>query len=283
MKNLLTASAIVLFGLVAFSCNDQDDDDGSAQGTQTTADTTSFSTHNIRENSSLAVLYHQNAAEYRALAFQAFNLGCMRLEDMKRNGTSLQGKAVVLDVDETLLDNSPYNARLIEDNEKYESATWSEWTAEAQADSIPGSISFLKFADAEGMQIYYVSNRSVDDLEPTMKNMEALGFPQVDSAHYLLKEDTSDKEARRETVRQQAEILLYFGDNLGDYMSIFDKQPTDRRYADVDSLQADFGSKFILLPNAMYGTWEGAIYNYDRGLTDQQEYEARMKALRTDR
>lgn len=283
MKHLITAAALALFSLTAVSCDDQDEEDDDQVQTAPVTDSTAFSTDNIRENSTLAVLYHQNAAEYRALAYQAFNLGRIRLEEMMRQGTDLKGKAVVLDIDETLLDNSPYNARLIRDNQKYKRATWEEWTAEAQADSIPGSVSFLKYADARGMAIYYVSNRSVEDLEPTMRNMQALGFPQVDSTHYFLKEETSDKEARREKVRENGEIVLYFGDNLGDYMNIFDNQATDTRYADVDSLRADFGSTFILLPNAMYGTWEGAIYKFDRGLTDKQEYDERMNALRTKR
>ncbi|MFA0963233.1 5'-nucleotidase, lipoprotein e(P4) family [Roseivirga sp. BDSF3-8] len=274
------APALLLGCLWTASCQNQQD--APADSVEQPAPS-AFSTDNIRENSSLAVLYHQNAAEYRALAYQAFNLGRMRLDEMKREGTDLRGKAIVLDVDETLLDNSPYNARLIADNEKYTPATWSEWTAEAKADSIPGAVSFLTYADAEGMEIYYVSNRSVDDLEPTMRNMEALGFPQVDSTHYFLKEDTSDKEERRKAVREKSEIVLFFGDNLGDYMSIFDKQPTDKRYADADSLQADFGRKFILLPNAMYGTWEGAIYDYDRKLTDEEEFDVRMRTLRPDR
>mgnify|MGYP003645689186 FL=1 len=153
-------------------------------------------------------------------------------------------QSVVLDLDETVLDNSPYEARVVKNGGAFSKDSWSAWVGEAQADLIPGAKSFLHFADSMGVEVFYISNRSIENLGATIANLEAHSLPNADSAHVLLKTDDSDKTARRAQVNEQARIILLIGDQLGD----FSEEVT---YALRDSML----QHFILLPNPMYGSF----------------------------
>ena len=115
--------------------------------------------------------------------------------------------------------------------------------------------------------------------EATMMNLKALGFPQVVGTHLLLREETSDKEPRRQKVRENHRIVLLIGDNLNDFDSIFRKKGIDERLAAVDTVREEFGRKFIVLPNPMYGEWEGAVYNYNWKMSPKEKSEVRKSSL----
>ncbi|TYQ00078.1 acid phosphatase [Tenacibaculum adriaticum] len=210
-----------------------------------------------KEYSILAVLWQQNSAEYKALTYQAFNTAQLQLDNMLRNKKgSEKPMAIVTDIDETLLDNSPYNAKMIELNEDYSEARWIEWGKERKAKAIPGALEFFKYAKSRGVEIFYISNRLSKQKRETIENMQKLGFPFSDDQHVLLKTDTSKKESRRFQVEKTHEIIMLLGDNLSDFHFVFDDQPSETRSRKVDSLKTFFGNKFIVLPNPMYGDWE---------------------------
>lgn len=227
-----------------------------------------------------STLYAQRAAEYKALCYQAYALAQKQIETVLVEGKTKR-PAVILDLDETVLDNSPYTAWQIESGEPYEPETWAEWVEAAEAEAVPGAVEFLQWADSSEIEIFYISNRSADGLAATIENLQNLNIPQADSASVFLKTETSDKSARREKVKQTGvEIVLYIGDNLGDYSEIWDKpaNPRDR----LDSLIAyrdKIGVEFIVLPNSLYGTWEGAVYDYNRELNDEQRDSLRRSFL----
>jgi len=234
---------------------------------------------NANEHLVMATLYQQTAAEYRALCYQAYNLGKWRLAAMLDTLNSAKKPAIVIDIDETVLDNSPYEAYLIKTNQFYP-AGWQEWLAAAEAKPIPGALDFLTFADQKEVDIFYVSNRKEESKTFTMQNLKKLGFPQVKPDHLLLRTTTSSKEARRQAIQKTHTILLLFGDNLNDFAQIFEHQSIADRFKAVDQLKEKFGNRFIVLPNAMYGEWEGAIYNYQWRADPKTKGQMRLKALR---
>jgi 5'-nucleotidase (lipoprotein e(P4) family) len=147
-----------------------------------------------------------------------------------------------------------------------------------KAKAIPGAIDFLNRAARQGARIFYVTNRIEVEKQPTIDNLKALGFPDVSDETVLIKTTESSKEARRQTILQKYRIAILIGDNLDDLSNVFERKPIDARFAEVDKTREMFGRKFIVLPNAMYGTWEGAIYEYGR-LTEAQKTEKRANAL----
>lgn len=208
----------------------------------------------IREHSEMAVLWQQNASEYKALCYQSYNLATMYLDKMvEANNDSPKPLAIVTDIDETVVDNSYYNAWMIEEDVDYTKETWIDWGLKEKATAVPGALEFFNYAEEKGVEVFYISNRFTVQQEETMANVKALGFPYVDDAHFLLKETTSKKQERRDKVLESHNVIMYLGDNLSDFASPFDG--TDRKQF-VDSIKSKLGFEFILLPNPMYGDWE---------------------------
>lgn len=232
-----------------------------------------------QEHVTQTVLFTQQAAEYKALCYQAYNLAEGKLIE-KLAGNPVK-PAVLLDIDETILDNSPYTAYQILNDVPYTPETWAEWVALGKADAVPGVQRFLQVADSLGVALFYVSNRDTSALSATLKNMADLEMPQTTEDRFYLKSTTSDKESRRKAIQDLGyTIVLRIGDNLGDYESAWDKPASnDERKKLADKHQKDFGEDFIVLPNAMYGTWMGGVYEYGRSLSDSAQYEQRLNAL----
>jgi 5'-nucleotidase (lipoprotein e(P4) family) len=231
-----------------------------------------------------AILYMQKAAEYRALAYQAFNIARMQLDADEKARKKLpkaerrKTRAVVVDVDETVLDNSPAQAVQVKNRLPFIQENWTAWINMRKAKAIPGAIDFLDYASRKGARIFYVTNRLEVEKQPTIDNLKALGFPDVSAETVLIKTTESSKEARRQSIMQTYRIAILIGDNLDDLANVFERKTIDARFAEVDKTREMFGRKFIVLPNAMYGTWENAVYEYGR-LTEAQKAEKRANAM----
>ncbi|HEX9962332.1 MAG TPA: 5'-nucleotidase, lipoprotein e(P4) family [Pyrinomonadaceae bacterium] len=231
-----------------------------------------------------AILYMQKAAEYRALAYQAFNIARIQLDADEKDRKKLpraerrKQRAVVVDVDETVLDNSPAQAVQVKNRLPFIQEKWTAWVNTRRAKAIPGAIDFLNYASRKGARIFYVTNRIEVEKQPTIDNLKALGFPDVSAETVLVKTGESSKEARRQTILQTYRIAILMGDNLDDLSNVFERKSIAARFGEVEKLSEMFGRKFIVLPNAMYGTWESAIYEYER-LTEAQKTEKRANAL----
>lgn len=228
----------------------------------------------------MSVVWVQTSAEARALSYQAFNAARMRLDHDLATNAETKKRAVVVDIDETVLDNSPHMAQLIKTNEVFPYA-WTEWVDRAQAEGLPGSREFLLYAVSRGYDVFYVSNRSeARERDGTIRNLKAKGFPQVEDGHILLMGEQSSKDRRRKKIEDSHEIVLLMGDNLNDLATVFEKKPVGERSAAVDELRSEFGKRFIVLPNPMYGEWESAVYGYQRGLSDSQKNQKRKAVLK---
>ncbi len=209
-----------------------------------------------------AVLWQQRSGEYKALCYQAFSIAKMRLtEKIGLHKKDEQPLAIITDIDETILDNSPQQASDILHHRIYTEANWKDWTSKAVAGPLPGSVAFFQYADKMGVQCFYVSNRRPEERDATIKNLVEAGFPQADTLHVMMKDTTTDKEYRRSRINQQYTIALLIGDNLNDFDRMFYKQPFYTRSNLVNDNSQLFGDIFIILPNAMYGDWESAIWN----------------------
>lgn len=226
-----------------------------------------------------AILWQQHSGEYRALCYQAFTLAKMQISEAIRQNSGV-GKplAIVTDIDESILDNSPQQAQDLLDHTTYTEKSWKNWTAKASAKALPGAVSFFQYAAQNGVHIFYVSNRSQDELSATIQNMQTAGFPQADAQHVLMKAESSDKEPRRLAIAQSHQIVMLVGDNLNDFDRMFYKQNADRRSQLVADHQMLFGTKFIILPNAIYGDWESALWA-GQSVTPKEADDLKHKAL----
>jgi len=233
-----------------------------------------------------AVLYMQKAAEYRALTFQAFNIARWRLDaDLdKKNAKKLpkaernMPRAIVVDIDETVLDNSPSQANGIKTGRPFNLNDWYAWGEMRKAKAIPGSVDFLNYAVSKGVKVFYITNRDEVQKQATIDNLKSVGFTDVANENVLLRTKESSKDARRAIVAAKYRIVMLVGDNLDDFTSAFERKSVADRFAEVERARDQWGKKFIVLPNAMYGTWENAIYEYQR-LTEAQKAEKRAAAF----
>ncbi|MEC9092626.1 MAG: HAD family acid phosphatase [Planctomycetota bacterium] len=221
-----------------------------------------------------ALLWVQNSAEYRVLTEQTYRFALLQLKaglkdktwsadeiPAKENNYQEKTPAVILDVDETVLDNSAFNARNVLDGTTYNLESWNAWAQEEKARAVPGALEFIQAAKKMGVAIFYITNRRDTVRAATLNNLEALGFP-VDAAHLLTRNDdldrAGDKVSRRKSVASQHRILLLIGDNLADVCSGMDTDNQNDRNR-MATQRALLRSRWILLPNPVYGGWERAL------------------------
>lgn len=228
-----------------------------------------------------AVVWMQRTAEYGAVTRTIYHAAINRLDQALKDrqwdalvpgerGNAATGlpPAVVMDLDETVLDNSPYQARLIRDGQDYNEVTWDQWVAEEKAKAVPGVVEFAKAASARGVTLLYISNRATHLKDATIANLRAVGMPVKDDSVFLglgtfvpdCEQNGSEKDCRRRLAGQQYRVLMQFGDQLGDFAQIVANTPQAR--ADLAGQYRDwFGERWFMLPNPSYGSWEPALFN----------------------
>jgi 5'-nucleotidase (lipoprotein e(P4) family) len=182
--------------------------------------------------------------------------------------------AVIVDIDETVLDNSPYQVSAIRHDRTFDQSAWREWTDKAAAKASPGALGFLRYAKSAGCEVFYITNRDIREKASTLKNLHDLGFPDADEKHLLLMEGTSDKTERRARVKASHQVLLLVGDQLRDFDERFKDRSVNAGKDAVEEMSDSLSQYFILLPNPMYGTWRDAIH----GKGTDAEKHARVKA-----
>ncbi|MCH6483128.1 5'-nucleotidase, lipoprotein e(P4) family [Pseudoxanthomonas sp. LH2527] len=228
-----------------------------------------------------AVAWVQTSVEYRAITTQTFRAAADHLDVALKEknwdalvpgerGNAAAGlkPAVVMDVDETVLDNSPYQARLIRDGKEYDEISWDQWVAEKKAKPLPGVVDFAKAAAEKGVTILYISNRAVHLREATLANLREAGLPVADDSVFLglgtvlegCEQNGSEKNCRRRLAGQQYRVLMQFGDQIGDFTEVV-ANTGDGRQALFDEYDDWFGERWWMLPNPTYGSWEPALFN----------------------
>ncbi len=230
-----------------------------------------------------AVLWMQRSAEYRASAETLYRAAADQLDvalkdpnwdalvpEERVNAAVGLPPAVVLDIDETVLDNSPYQARLVRDGKTYDETTWDAWVREERAQPVPGVVDFARAAQAKGITLIYISNRAEHLIAPTLANLRAAGLPVKDDSVFLglgtfvadCEQEGSEKLCRRQFAGRSYRVLMQFGDQLGDFAQILVNTPQAR--ADLQEQHRHwFGERWWMLPNPTYGSWEPAVFNND--------------------
>jgi 5'-nucleotidase (lipoprotein e(P4) family) len=231
-----------------------------------------------------ATLWQQAAGEARALEYQTYLLARLLLDRDLRNHRLKGRRAIIVDVDETILDNSRYQGMLIKKGVNYPEG-WTDWCNRAEATPIPGAVEFLRYANSRGVRVFYVTNRKIAEKDGTARNLKQLGFPEVNDETLLVRTDTASdtKEPRRQAIAAHYHVVLLMGDNLNDFSDVFEKSRTvASRLEATEKNRAQFGTRFIVLPNPMYGDWENAIYNYNFSLSAEQKQEQRRALLKDE-
>lgn len=248
-----------------------------------------------------AVLWVQASAEYGAVTTSLYRAAADHLDAAlaqpnwdalvpaeRGNAPTGLPPAVILDVDETVLDNSPYQARLVQEGKEYDEVTWDQWVAEKKARPVPGVVDFAKAATAKGITLLYLSNRAEHLQAATLENLRAVGLPVKDDSVFLglgtfvkdCEQNGSEKNCRRRLAGQQYRVLMQFGDQLGDFAEIVANTPQGR--AEVAREYGDwFGERWWMLPNPTYGSWEPAVFNNDWAQPRDARRSAKRAALVT--
>lgn len=248
-----------------------------------------------------SVLWTQTSVEFAAVTKQTYRMATFRLdealadtgwtaslEQQEMSSYGLLRPAVVLDVDETVLDNSRYQARLVLENQEYSTSTWQDWVREENATAIPGALEFVREAERRGISVVYLSNRRAATEESTRANLRALGFPVADEFDAIISRgerpewDSSDKESRRIAVAERFRIIMLIGDNLGDFMSDVERSVEARREM-AEQYDDYWGERWFMLPNPQYGSWEGALFDYDYSGSREDRLRAKRNQLDTGR
>ena len=202
-----------------------------------------------------AVLWTRNSGEFRALNFQAYNYAKISLDNALKASKSSKPKCVIVDIDETVLDNSAYYEYMLKEKKALTWDNWKHWLLTQSADTIPGAVNFLRYAASKNIEVFYVTNREEIFNEATLKNLQKFNFPNADATHYFPMVTTHHKTSRRDVIAKTHEILLLAGDNLSDFNEVFYKRKEDVK-KQVNSQQGLFGKQFIILPNSIYGGWK---------------------------
>ncbi len=245
MKNTKFILLLVIAGLFT-ACNSKEQAD-TKQGPKTNEN---------QEHLLAATLWQQTSAEASALNYQNYRLAKLMLDKNISEASTKKPLAIITDLDETVIDNSAFNSRMIKYNKSYSPELWAEWVKDEKASLLSGALDFFKYADSKKVNIFYLSNRSDSLKNYTLSNLKKLGLPQVTEKNVMLKSKSSNKTERRNSIFKDYEVILYLGDNLRDFSEIFGKRGSDFGKLKVDSLKAEFGSKYIVFANPMYGEWE---------------------------
>ncbi len=195
--------------------------------------------------------------------------------------------AVVLDIDETVLDNSPYQARVIRRGGEFNEADWQAWCKEEAARALPGAVAFTQFAASHGIAVIYVSNRAKALDQVTLANLRKVGLP-VSGPDALLNLGTvvegcrqtgSSKRCRRQLISRRYRVLMQIGDQIGDFVEVSSNTGAGRRQAVAPYLDW-IGRRWFVLPNPTYGSWEPALFHNDGKLSPKQRHQLKINALR---
>jgi acid phosphatase len=242
-----------------------------------------------------AVLWTQRSVEFKANALAAFALARIRLDqalaDPNWTGAPKEQTgayqwlppAVILDIDETILDNSGYQAWMVLKDTTFEPKTWTAYVNTVTSLPIPGAVEFTQYAAARGVRVFYISNRTAEEEPATRKNLEKLGFPLDDKIDTVLtaREQPnwgSAKGTRRAHVTKNYRVLLNLGDNFGDFVDEYRGSEADRLKV-LEEHKARWGREWIMIANPAYGSFESAPFGHDFKKSEAEKRRAKRNVL----
>lgn len=242
-----------------------------------------------------ATLWMQKSVEYKAAALSAYALARLRLEqalaDRKWTAAPKEQKgefgdlppALIMDLDETAMDNSSYQAWMVTSGNSFTPRTWTAYVNAMQALAVPGAVEFANYAASKGMKVFYVTNRTAVEKPATLKNLEKLGFPMGGGVDTVLASGerpdwTSAKSTRRAHIARDYRVLLNLGDNLGDFTDAYRGTEAERLKV-FEANRERWGREWIMLPNPIYGSFESAAFGHDFRKSQAEQNELKRRAL----
>lgn len=207
-------------------------------------------------------------------------------KDERTDDPSKLPPAIIVDIDETVLDNSPSQVRQIRERRGFNEAAWGAWVNERKAKALPGAVEFLSAAASRGVTVFYISNRDASLAEATLTNLRAAGFPLKDAGQFLglgtvvdgCEQHGAEKACRRQQVARDYRVLMQFGDQVGDFVQIVANTREGRREA-MAPYQAWIGERWWPLPNPLYGSWEPALFDNEWSQPEAARRAAKQAAL----
>lgn len=251
----------------------------------------------VQPNDNLnAVLWDQTSVEAKANALGAYALAHFRLDQalsdkswtaapVEQTGDFADHPpAIVLDVDDTVLNTSAYQAWNVTAGTSFTPASWTAYVKSKSDSAIPGAVEFTQYAASKGVKVFYVTNRTKEEEGPTVEEMKTLGFPMGDNVDTFLsaKEQPdwgSAKGTRRAFIAKDYRILLLLGDNLGDFTDSY-KGTLDERDQVYKDAAAHWGHDWIAIANPTYGSFESAPYHGDYKLSPDAQRQLKIEALK---
>ena len=234
------------------------------------------------ETETMGLLWMRTSAEYRALAYQGYNVA-MNAVKMAVTDPSHQRKplAIVLDADETVVDNTKLMGEsIVNGNGRFDAPWWRQAVHQGKSQAMPGAVEFLNEVHKQGVEIFYVSNRYAPvNLDVTIQNFKELGFPSVDKDHVLLFEKDSDKQPRFDMIAKKYYVVVYMGDNAGDFPIGTKGKTLAERNAIIDAHKEDFGTIFVVFPNPAYGSWVSALAKGYQNLSPEEQKQVNNQYL----
>ena len=234
------------------------------------------------ETETMGLLWMRTSAEYRALAYQGYNVA-MNAVKMAVTDPSHQRKplAIVLDADETVVDNTKLMGEsIVNGNGRFDAPWWRQAVHQGKSQAMPGAVEFLNEVHKQGVEIFYVSNRYAPvNLDVTIQNFKELGFPSVDKDHVLLFEKDSDKQPRFDMIAKKYYVVVYMGDNAGDFPIGTKGKTLAERNAIIDAHKEDFGTTFVVFPNPAYGSWVSSLAKGYQNLSPEEQKQVNNQYL----
>lgn len=234
------------------------------------------------ETETMGLLWMRTSAEYRALAYQGYNVAINAVK-MAVTDPSHQRKplAIVLDADETVVDNTKLMGEsIVNGNGRFDAPWWRQAVHQGKSQAMPGAVEFLNEVHKQGVEIFYVSNRYAPvNYDATVQNFKALGFPSVDKDHVLLFEKDSDKQPRFDMIAKKYYVVVYMGDNAGDFPIGTKGKTLAERNAIIDNHKEDFGTTFVVFPNPAYGSWVSALAKGYQNLSPEEQKQVNNQYL----
>ena len=234
------------------------------------------------ETETMGLLWMRTSAEYRALAYQGYNVA-MNTVKMAVTDPSHQRKplAIVLDADETVVDNTKLMGEsIVNGNGRFDAPWWRQAVHQGKSQAMPGAVEFLNEVHKQGVEIFYVSNRYAPvNLDVTIQNFKELGFPSIDKDHVLLFEKDSDKQPRFDMIAKKYYVVVYMGDNAGDFPIGTKGKTLAERNGIIDAHKEDFGTTFVVFPNPAYGSWVSALAKGYQNLSPEEQKQVNNQYL----
>lgn len=234
------------------------------------------------ETETMGLLWMRTSAEYRALAYQGYNVA-MNAVKMAVTDPSHQRKplAIVLDADETVVDNTKLMGEsIVNGNGRFDAPWWRQAVHQGKSQAMPGAVEFLNEVHKQGVEIFYVSNRYAPvNYDATVQNFKELGFPSVDKDHVLLFEKDSDKQPRFDMIAKKYYVVVYMGDNAGDFPIGTKGKTLAERNGIIDAHKEDFGTTFVVFPNPAYGSWVSALAKGYQNLSPEEQKQVNNQYL----